>query len=161
MTSRDKPMISSPRSNGSAPCTRTEVGPPEDFLPRASNAYRTLVEQIPAATHLSRLDHVSSTIYISPQIEAMTGYHPSEWIVDRDLWARLLHQDDRERVIAANARHITTGEPFCEDYRLVARAGHITWVERKPESSQMSTASRSRRRVSSSISLTISPSKRN
>lgn len=128
MTSRDKPMISSPRSNGSAPCTRTEVGPPEDFLPRASNAYRTLVEQIPAATHLSRLDHVSSTIYISPQIEAMTGYHPSEWIIDRDLWARLLHPDDRERVIAANARHITTGEPFCQEYRMVTRAGLITWV---------------------------------
>jgi PAS domain S-box-containing protein len=128
MSSRDEPGTSFPIPNGSATRKGNDVGSPEDVLSRGSNAYQTLIEQIPAATHLSRLDHVSSTIYISPQIEAMTGHHPSEWIVDRDLWARSLHPDDRERVIAANARHITTGEPFCEEYRLVTRAGLITWV---------------------------------
>jgi PAS domain S-box-containing protein len=109
--------------------TRRHVDCPQEFVPRAGDAYRTLIEQIPAATHLSRLDDVSSTIYISPQIRDMTGYTPEEWFDDRHLWTRLLHEDDRDRVLKANKRHIASGEPFNEEYRLVARDGSIVWIK--------------------------------
>ena len=104
------------------------MGFPQDFVPRAGDAYRTLIEQIPAATHLSRLDSLASTIYISPQIAEMTGFGPDEWIVDRQLWTRLLHPEDRDRVLAANERHISASESFNEEYRLIARDGSIVWI---------------------------------
>src|SRR5918996_2414174 len=99
-----------------------------DFPPRTADAYRTLIEQIPAATHLSRLDSDASTVFISPQIAEMTGFGPDEWIVDRQLWTRLLHPEDRDRVLAANERHISASESFNEEYRLIARDGSIVWI---------------------------------
>jgi PAS domain S-box-containing protein len=40
----------------------------------------------------------------------------------------MLHPDDRERVIAANARSTATGEPFDEDYRIVRDDGRVVWL---------------------------------
>ena len=37
---------------------------------------------------------------MSPQIEEILGFSPGEWTDDADLWARQLHPDDRERVLA-------------------------------------------------------------
>jgi PAS domain S-box-containing protein len=128
MTRRDDRSCSS-RANASATGQGREVDHPERFLPTNSNAYRTLIEQIPAATHLSRLDETSSTVYISPQIAGMTGYGPNEWIVDRHLWTRLLHPEDCDRVMAAHRRHTATGEPFSEEYRLIARDGSTVWIK--------------------------------
>lgn len=90
--------------------------------------YRTLVEQISAVTHISRLDETASTIYISPQVEAMIGYAPEEWVADPDLWVRLLHPEDKDSALEANLRQIATGEPFGMEYRMVARDGRVVWV---------------------------------
>lgn len=102
---------------------------PEAMLPTAAEGYRTLIEQIPAVTHLSRLDPLASTIYISPQVEEMTGFAPVEWIADPDLWVKLLHPDDRARMAEANARHIRAGRPISEEYRIVGRDGRIVWIK--------------------------------
>ena len=102
---------------------------PAELLPRAKSAYQTMIEQLPAATHLSRLDDHASTIYISPQIEAMTGYRPDDYIADPHLWSKLLHPDDRARMLAANAIHVDAGQPFSEEYRLIARDGRVVWVK--------------------------------
>ena len=94
----------------------------------AEHRYRTLVEQLPAAVYIDALDDAASTLYISPVITSITGYTPEEWTVDRDLWPRILHPEDREAVLEANARHNATGEPFRMEYRLIAKDGRIVWV---------------------------------
>jgi PAS domain S-box-containing protein len=101
---------------------------PETQLPGAAVGYRQLIESIPAITHLSRLDPSASTIYISPQVEAVTGYGPSQWLGDRDTWRKLLHPEDRARMLAANDTHVRTGEPITEEYRLVTRDGRVVWI---------------------------------
>lgn len=45
----------------------TERHDAELALQAAETRYRTLVEQIPAVTHISALDETASTIYISPR----------------------------------------------------------------------------------------------
>jgi len=40
----------------------------------------------------------------------------------------MIHPDDRERTLAANARAEQTGEPFDEVYRVFAKDGHIVWL---------------------------------
>jgi PAS domain S-box-containing protein len=40
----------------------------------------------------------------------------------------MLHPDDRDRVLAANARSDETGEPFDEEFRIVRPDGQIVWL---------------------------------
>jgi PAS domain S-box-containing protein len=94
----------------------------------AQERYRTLVEQLPAVTHVSALDPNSSTIYISPQVEDLLGYEPREWLEDPDLWVKVLHPEDRERMIADNLQHVHSGQRHTAEYRMIARDGRVVWV---------------------------------
>jgi PAS domain S-box-containing protein len=48
-----------------------------------------------------------------------------------DAWREMVHPDDRERVTAALQRHVETGEPFREEYRVVGPAGEVRhWAGR-------------------------------
>jgi len=100
----------------------------ETALGEAENRYRTLVEQITAATYIDAIDEASSAIFASPQIKAITGYSPEEWLADPELWPKLIFPDDRPRVLAENKQTKKTGEPFKIEYRLVTRDGRIVWV---------------------------------
>jgi diguanylate cyclase (GGDEF)-like protein/PAS domain S-box-containing protein len=106
----------------------TERKNAENAFRRAESRYRTLVEQVPLAIYIDRLDKVSSNIYTSPQIEPMLGYTPEEWALNPTLFVEMLHPDDRERVLAAHARTHTTHEPLQVEYRLLARDGRVVWV---------------------------------
>jgi PAS domain S-box-containing protein len=65
---------------------------------------------------------------MSPQYEAMFGYPPETEILDEEAWLRMLHPEDRERVLAEELRTDETGEPFRIEYRQVARDGRVVWV---------------------------------
>ena len=99
-----------------------------EALQQSERHFRTLVEQVPAMIHLSALDALGSTLYISPRIETMLGYTPDEWIADPDLFWRRLHPDDVEQVRAQHEHQRTTGQPLQRDYRLIARDGRVVWL---------------------------------
>jgi diguanylate cyclase (GGDEF)-like protein/PAS domain S-box-containing protein len=90
--------------------------------------YRTLIEQLPLVVYVDALDDVSSNIFTSRQIEPLLGYSVEEWKAETDLFARLLHPDDRERVLAAHARTHDTHAPLSLEYRLIARDGRVVWL---------------------------------
>ena len=103
-------------------------GAPPPRLPAVEARYRALVEHIPAVTYIDALDRTSSSLYMSPQVEEILGYPPEEWLADPELWVKLLHPEDRERVITEHLRTNESGEPFIEEYRLLARDGLIVWI---------------------------------
>jgi PAS domain S-box-containing protein len=94
--------------------------------------YQTLIEQIPAITYIDQPDADSPTgfrpVFVSPQAERILGYRPAEIEGNANLWIELLHPDDRERALAADAAHHATGDPLENEYRLLARDGRIVWV---------------------------------
>ncbi len=99
----------------------------EERLRAAEQRYRTLVEQLPLVIYVDAIDAVSSNLYTSPQVEPLLGYAPEEWQDDPGLFVRILHPDDRERVLAAHmAAH--DGEPLSVEYRILARDGRVVWV---------------------------------
>ena len=100
----------------------------ELMLREAEAKYRALVEQMPAVTYMDAIDSASTNLYTSPQIEEMLGFAPQEWMADPELFAKRLHPDDRERVLAEHLRTNETGEPFRMEYRLIARDGRVVWV---------------------------------
>lgn len=90
----------------------TEQKRTEELLRSAEARYRTMVEQISAVIYVDRVDKQSSNIYSSPKIEALTGYTPQEWLSEPELWWRIIHPDDRAKVVEHNERSNQTGEPF-------------------------------------------------
>jgi PAS domain S-box-containing protein len=97
-------------------------------LKQAEKRYRDLIEQLPLVTYIDE-PAVAPSIYISPQIEGLLGYTADEWLGDPDLFVRLLHPDDRERVIADHDRVFAAGgSSWSFEYRLVARDGRTVWL---------------------------------
>jgi PAS domain S-box-containing protein len=99
----------------------------ERELSNAERRYRTLLEQLPVATYIDNLDATSSSIYMSPQIEGMLGYSPGEWLADPQFFPKVLHPEDRDRVLAEHERAYERGESFSSEYRLVANDGRVVW----------------------------------
>ncbi len=100
----------------------------EDALRQAEERYRTLVEQLPVAIYTDAVDDVSTALYISPQYERLTGYTPEQRLMDPELWVRMLHPDDRERVLTESMRTNETGDPFDMEYRVVRADGATAWL---------------------------------
>jgi PAS domain S-box-containing protein len=106
----------------------TEVRARED-LEQAERKYRALAEGLPLVTWLSAPDDRSSIDYISPQIEALLGYTATQWRNDTQLFRKLLHPEDRERVLARRGKVSANGSGQSQDeYRLISRSGGVVWV---------------------------------
>jgi diguanylate cyclase (GGDEF)-like protein/PAS domain S-box-containing protein len=90
--------------------------------------YRTLIEQLPLVVYVDELDAMSSNIFTSRQVEPMLGYSVEEWATDPELFSRLLHPDDRERVLDAHVHTHETHEPLSLEYRLIARDGRTVYL---------------------------------
>ncbi|MEX2274858.1 MAG: PAS domain-containing protein [Actinomycetota bacterium] len=92
----------------------------------SAEAYRSLAEGVPAILYIDAADELSTNLYTSPQVEAILGFSPREWVTRPQMFVELLHPDDRERVIRLNEESNRTGM-FATEYRLFARDGHVVW----------------------------------
>jgi PAS domain S-box-containing protein len=100
----------------------------EDELRAAVRRFQTLAEQIPAVTYIEPLGGPVSPTYVSPQYEAMFGFTPDERLRDSGLWDRLLHPDDRDRVLAEVEAIAEDADGWLLEYRMLHRDGHVVWV---------------------------------
>ena len=100
----------------------------EARLREAEERYRTLVEQLPAVIYIDALDELATARYVSPQYERLTGYSPEERLSDPGLWMRILHPEDRDRIVAESNRMNITGEPYDVEHRIVRKDGRTVWV---------------------------------
>jgi diguanylate cyclase (GGDEF)-like protein/PAS domain S-box-containing protein len=100
----------------------------ERALSEAERRYRTLVEQLPLAIYIDALDEAGTSLYNSPQNEVITGYTHAEWQADPDLFAKIIHEDDRRRVLEGFEAARVDGTPFVSEYRVVRRDGTMVWV---------------------------------
>ena len=97
-------------------------------LKDAEKRYRDLIEQLPLVTYVDE-PAVAPSIYISPQVEGLLGYSADEWLGDPELFVKLLHPDDRERVLGDHDRVFAAGDSnWSFEYRLVARDGRTVWL---------------------------------
>ncbi|MGZ6347301.1 MAG: PAS domain S-box protein, partial [Anaerolineales bacterium] len=100
----------------------------EDSLREAEARYRALVEQIPAIVYTDSAENIGQTQYVSPQIKTIMGFDPDEWSKNNDLWTKVIHPDDYERVVSEYKRTFKTGEPFTAEYRMTSNSGQTIWV---------------------------------
>jgi PAS domain S-box-containing protein len=96
-------------------------------LDRAEARYRALIDGLPLVTWLTEPGDRSSTLYVSPLIDELTGYSPAEWTEEPDLFSKLLHPEDRAGVLE-ELEQVNNGTPLRLEYRLLARDGRVVWV---------------------------------
>lgn len=106
----------------------TERVEAEEKLRAAEERYRNLVEELPLVTYIRPLDLTVANIYVSPQVEGLLGYLAEEWETDPGLLGRIVHPDDRERVLSEAAHVRETGQPLQSDYRYLTPDGRVVWV---------------------------------
>jgi PAS domain S-box-containing protein len=96
-------------------------------LRRSQARYRELFQQLPAVIYLEVHAPGGSWLYESPRVKDLLGYTPQE-SGQPGFWKTRLHPEDRERVLAEDARCEQTGDPWRMEYRQIARDGRVVWV---------------------------------
>ena len=86
-----------------------------------------LVDRLPAAVYVAESGASGQWLYASTQIEEILGHRPDELIADANLWARLLHPADRDRVLSNEEFGPHAGRSQSE-YRMIRRDGQVVWV---------------------------------
>ena len=98
-----------------------------EAIAKAEARHRSLLEGMPVVAWLRETGEPNETTYVGPAIAELTGYSASEWREQPGLHEKLLHPDDRDRVLP-ELEHALGGAPISIDYRLLARDGRATWV---------------------------------
>jgi PAS domain S-box-containing protein len=93
----------------------------------AENKYQTLVEQVAAISYIAELGVKGQWHYISPQVEAITGYSQDDWLASSRDWMRHIPQEDHAVIEAAEEASVR-GERFQAEYRIVRKDGAVIWV---------------------------------
>jgi PAS domain S-box-containing protein len=106
----------------------------EARLREAEEKFRTIVEQNQAIFYTQEIDPetgVSHTNYIAPGNTDLIGYSVEEVLADPELWSKIIHPDDRTRVLDADLQSNLgeLGEHFSQEYRMIRKDGRVVWVQ--------------------------------
>jgi PAS domain S-box-containing protein len=100
----------------------------EEQLRAAEQRYRAIVEHVPGAIYVDVPDGSMRTIYASPQITAILGVTPAEWMDDPDLWLRIMHPEDQETMRRGYLEAVEHGSSWQGEYRVLHPDGRWVWV---------------------------------
>jgi diguanylate cyclase (GGDEF)-like protein/PAS domain S-box-containing protein len=101
----------------------------ERKLKQTEHRYRLLAEQIAAVVYIESPRKDGTITYISPQVELLTGYSPVEWMAPNSIWSKIIHPEDKKRVIRKEKESLGSSSEFRDEYRLITRSGKIIWIE--------------------------------
>ncbi|MCU7839923.1 MAG: PAS domain S-box protein [Candidatus Thiodiazotropha sp. (ex Troendleina suluensis)] len=97
-------------------------------LRKSEALYKSLIEQIPALVYSAQLDGYATTFYMSPMSVKITGYTSDDFENEPGLWGKVIHPEDKKRVLAAITDCHRTESQLSIEYRIQAKQGHIVWV---------------------------------
>jgi diguanylate cyclase (GGDEF)-like protein/PAS domain S-box-containing protein len=131
-----------------------KLGQAEDCLRESEAQYRLLVATIPEVVW--KTDAKGNVIFVSPQVETLLGYSPSEFARQGDsLWFDSVHTDDQERVRKAFESLINNGEPYDIECRVRRKSGEWFWAHDRA----VATSDPNGRRTATGILSDITPRK--
>jgi len=101
----------------------------EEMLRASEERYRTLIHDI--NEYVYRVEYRGGVVvstYHSPRCRDITGYTPEEYAADQDLWYRMVHEDDRERVAQFFNDIMNNLNPPPIEHRIIHKDGSIRWI---------------------------------
>jgi len=104
----------------------------QEALQESESRYRQLVASVTDYIYsvTIRDSHAVSTLH-APGCVKLTGYTSEEYANDRDLWFRMVHEEDRDAVLLQAARSVA-GETVPLEHRIIHKDGSIRWVRNTP-----------------------------
>lgn len=100
-----------------------------ESLPESEQRYRRLLAAITDYIYTVKVENGrSGATSHGPGCEAVTGYTSGEFAKDPYLWYSVVHEDDRERVVAQAARILKGEVPPPMEHRILHKQGGVRWV---------------------------------
>ena len=73
-------------------------------------------------------------IYVSPSCERVTGYRPEEFMKDPELLMKIVHPEDRARLVEHDKEVAGSAKPCSMDFRIITRSGQERWIGHRCQS---------------------------
>lgn len=89
--------------------------------------FRRFIENLPVMFYAVSPTAPHTPLYISPTFERF-GYPMESWHNDPNIWDRVIHADDRERVLTKTRAAMKASEGVDFEYRIVCSDGRLVWV---------------------------------
>lgn len=97
-------------------------------MPDYSALRLPLSERLPIVTYTNLVWPIAETVWMSSQVERLTGYRRDEWVGRPGFFESILHQDDRATVLAEAHASRLERRALSQDYRLIGRDGRVIWI---------------------------------
>lgn len=91
--------------------------------------YQSLIAHVPAISYARLPEAGAPRQFMTERVRRLLGYSSRELLVDRELFVRLVHPEDRDRVADELGVLPEPGGATRIEYRLIARDGRTVWVE--------------------------------
>ena len=89
--------------------------------------YKKLAENLPVIVYRYRVLPTKKFEYINSAAETITGYSPAEYTHDPDVWGKIIHPDDKEKLkkirVASHCNYVS-----CK-LRWIRKDGKLIWME--------------------------------
>ena len=89
--------------------------------------YKKLAENLPVIVYRYRVLPAKKFEYINSAAETITGYSPAEYMHDHDIWEKIIHPDDKDKLkkirIASHCNYVS-----CK-LRWIRKDGKLIWME--------------------------------
>ena len=89
--------------------------------------YKMFIEQVAAVSYIAEVGVHGKWFYVSPQVEAIFGYTPEEWMADPEQWIRAIPEEDYP-IIDVAEENCLRYKRFQAEYRLQRKDGRTIWV---------------------------------
>ncbi len=98
--------------------------------------FRDLVETIPGTVYRCLIDRDWTMLFISDEIERLTGYPAADFLHSRvRTFASVIHPDDLDHVERAINESVAAQLPYTVEYRVIDRQGVVHFVYEKGQAS--------------------------
>jgi PAS domain S-box-containing protein len=98
-------------------------------LRQSEERFRQVISSISDHIYVTEVTETGNQLnrYISPNVEALTGYLQEKFMTDRGFWQSLIHPDDRAAA-TIQAAQLDGGRDSEIEYRLIRADGKVIWV---------------------------------
>jgi PAS domain S-box-containing protein len=95
--------------------------------------FRSLVNNIPGVVFRCLLDEKYTVVYVSDEIEKLSGYPASDFLGKeaKRTFSDLIHADDLQSIVKQTALAVQEKRPLLSEYRITDRNGKTRWVVEK------------------------------
>ena len=91
--------------------------------------YRVLVDTIPGTVYRCRLDENWTQLFISKEVEVLTGYPPSDFMGNAvRSFISVIHRDDTDRIYQEVMQAIAERRSYVVEYRVIRADGGVRYV---------------------------------